>query len=62
MKKILAVLLAILLVASLAACGGANTTSDADNGSGASASYTIGICNYVDHPSLNQIEIGRAHV
>ncbi|MBQ9679234.1 MAG: ABC transporter substrate-binding protein [Ruminococcus sp.] len=55
MKKILAVLLAIMLVASLAACGGSGTSTATKDSAAVSATYTIGICNYVDHPSLNQI-------
>lgn len=58
MKKIIALILAVMLIASLAACGGSSnsTKSTADNAPKADApTYKIGICNYVDHPSLNQI-------
>lgn len=49
MKKIISlVLCAILILATLTACG----TSSKDTSKGA---YTIGICNYVDDASLNQI-------
>lgn len=55
MKKLIALLLTVLMVASLAACNtDANNTNDADADT-AAKSYKIGICNYVDHPSLNQI-------
>lgn len=50
MKKLFALLLAAALLLSLAACGSANANGGADH-----ASYTIGICNYVDDASLNQI-------
>lgn len=45
MKKVLALLLAVLFVTALVSCSG-------DNGEYA---YRIGICNYVDDASLNQI-------
>lgn len=55
MKKLFALLLAVLMVASMAACA-TTTDSTADEADAAvSATYTVGICNYVDHPSLNQI-------
>ncbi|MDD3164531.1 MAG: ABC transporter substrate-binding protein [Oscillospiraceae bacterium] len=58
MKKLLSLLLAAAMTLSLAACGAANTQSagtsptDADD---ATASYKVGIVNYVDDASLNQI-------
>ena len=73
MKKILALLLAVLMTVSLlTACGAktetasseaassepaANASSDetASSEETDTASYTIGICNYVDDASLNQI-------
>ena len=54
MKKCISLLLALLLVLSLAACGGApaqNTAAPAE----AKTVYTVGICNFVDDASLNQI-------
>lgn len=50
-KKIAALLTALTLVFVLCACGGKNAESKAD----AAAEYTVGICNYVDDASLNQI-------
>ena len=44
MKKIIAMMLAVLMLASLAACGGA----PADDGT-----YTIGICQIQTHPALD---------
>ena len=48
-KKLAATVLSAAMLLSLAACGGAETA--ADNGT----TYKIGICNYVDDASLNQI-------
>ncbi|MDO4379935.1 MAG: ABC transporter substrate-binding protein [Clostridia bacterium] len=61
MKKIIALVLALTLVFAFAACSGKD--SDATTASGDSSSapnseavtYKIGICNYVDDASLNQI-------
>ena len=64
MKKILALMLASLMVFSLAACSSSSSdTSDAsaDTAEDTSADtaeevvYTVGLCNYVDDASLNQI-------
>ena len=48
MKKIIAIALALTLVFSLAACA----TGETDTGK---KTYSIGICNFVDDASLNQI-------
>ncbi len=54
MKKIISVILTVLLLVSmLAACG--DKSEPAAESSGAEKSFTIGICNYVDDASLNQI-------
>jgi len=50
MKKIIALLLAVLTALTLVACGGTTQPDD-----GAAKTYKIGICNYVDDASLNQI-------
>ncbi|MBO5283942.1 MAG: ABC transporter substrate-binding protein [Lachnospiraceae bacterium] len=51
MKKLISVLLSMMLVLSLAACG-----SESEEASGsAGKTYSVGICNYVDDASLNQI-------
>lgn len=67
MKKLASLLLALTLALSLAACGGKDAPSagvigGADSptavivASGSDAqSYSVGVCNYVDHASLNQI-------
>lgn len=48
MKKFFAIILSLVIAASvLSSCGNSDAKKDAD--------YTIGICNYVDDASLNQI-------
>ncbi len=55
MKKIAALSLTLALAAgSMAACGGGSTDTEA-NGAEGGTTYTVGICNYVDDASLNQI-------
>jgi len=53
MKKIVAMLLAVMLVASLAACGGTQTGSKTGDGK-----YTIGVCQFMPHPALDQATEG----
>ena len=55
MKKALAAAMSLSLVLALAACS--NDTSSSNDGSGSSGGtvYKVGICNYVDDASLNQI-------
>ena len=55
MKKSISLLLAVLLVLSLAACGGGSVRSAAVPAETAKTVYTVGICNFVDDASLNQI-------
>lgn len=60
-KKLLTTLLTMTTILSFAACGAKNTdnalssTSESTNDSTAKTEYVIGICNYVDDASLNQI-------
>lgn len=49
MKKILSLILAAMILVTLAACGSNNTPANSET------TYKIGICNYVDDASLNQI-------
>ncbi|MBS6366265.1 MAG: ABC transporter substrate-binding protein [Clostridiales bacterium] len=58
MKKLLSVLLGAAMVLSLAACGAADdTTTDNNSTDNESAkTYKVGIVNYVDDPSLAQIQ------
>lgn len=56
LKKILALTLALSFALSLAACGGKISGPDGPSVNvGENKTYTIGICNYVDDASLNQI-------
>ena len=57
MKKSICVLLVLVLVLALAACGGSSAPSAAAPAPAQSAKrvYTVGICNFVDDASLNQI-------
>ena len=50
-KKLLALVLAAVMLLSCAACAKSTSTSSSDSGT----VYKIGICNYVDDASLNQI-------
>lgn len=61
MKKLLALLMALAMILALAACGstgsnsaGSSSASDAD-ASGDGTVYKVGIVNWMDHASLNQI-------
>lgn len=67
MKKLVSLALALILALSLAACGGSGSnagstaagaqtqTDTAQNGPTETVTYTVGICNFVDDASLNQI-------
>ncbi len=58
MKKMAAFFSALTVLASLAGCAAANTAATApaaDGGTSASKTFKVGICNYVDDASLNQI-------
>jgi len=67
MKKITAAVLSLTMLTALAACGGESSSSAGTDGA---TTYKVGICNYVDDASLNQIvdnirerlaELGAAH-
>ena len=69
-KQFFAGALALCLSLSLTACGGGETPAPAENNADGSVSVKVGICNYVDDASLNQIvdnirarleEIGQAN-
>lgn len=53
MKKFISVLLAMMLVLGLTACG--SDAGDSSSAGGDGKTYSVGICNYVDDASLNQI-------
>ena len=55
MKKSISLLLAALMILTLAACGGAPAQSTAAPTDAGKTVYTVGICNFVDDASLNQI-------
>lgn len=54
-KKILSLMLASIMGLSLVACGSSNAASSEAPAAEGSTTYKIGICNYVDDASLNQI-------
>ena len=59
MKKLLSVLLGAAMVLSLAACGTADDTTTDNNtatNDATTTTYKVGIVNYVDDPSLAQIQ------
>lgn len=59
MKKIIAVVCAVLMLASMAACNSATTadgTTAANNN--AADKYTIGICQFMPHPALDKATEG----
>ena len=53
MKKMLAALLAALMVLSLAACGASSAPAATSAPAAAAKTYTIGICQLVQHPALD---------
>ncbi len=71
MKKLFAAVLAMAMTLSLTACGGGETPApEQNNNADASVTFKVGICNYVDDASLNQIvenirtrlaELGEQH-
>ena len=52
MKKIIALLLAAMMVVSLAACGG-DTSKDDSSDNNTSKTYTVGVCQLVQHVALD---------
>ena len=55
-KKLLALVLATAMTLSLASCGGSKTetpSTGSDNSSAEGATYTVGICQLVQHPALD---------
>ena len=66
MKRSIALILALAMSLSLTACGSSEQPAP-ENASDVATTYKIGICNYVDDASLNQIvnniqeELGRIH-
>lgn len=52
-KKVLAVLMAVMMTASLAACGGSDSESASTDKGEATGTYNIGICQLVEHEALD---------
>lgn len=52
-KKVLAVLMAAMMTASLAACGGSDNESASTDKGEATGTYNIGICQLVEHEALD---------
>ncbi|MBQ3865379.1 MAG: ABC transporter substrate-binding protein [Clostridia bacterium] len=55
MKKIIAAVLALAMILCLAACGTAPASTSTSESHAGAKTYSIGICNFVDDASLNQI-------
>ena len=55
MKKLTSILLAFVLMLALCACGAEPAAEEAAAADPNAVVYTVGICNYVDDASLNQI-------
>ena len=60
MKKMIAMLLAVLMVLSMAACASSEDGAAGDNKGAANADgkYTIGICQFLPHPALDEATRG----
>ncbi len=62
MRKIIAMLLAVMLVLSMAACAGSEEPAKTGNNGNANANadgkYTIGICQFLPHPALDEATRG----
>ena len=55
-KKCISLVMAVCMAALLCACGASGSAASADpNASASGTTYKVGICNYVDDASLNQI-------
>ncbi len=54
-RKLFAALLALVMCLALCACGSSSAPAPEASDSDGTASFTVGICNYVDDASLNQI-------
>lgn len=57
LKKAAAILMVLAMTAGLTACGG-GSSSDSGEGSGGSDKYVIGICQQMEHPSLDDATAG----
>ena len=50
MKKVIAIVLAVMMLCAVTACGSSNGS---ENGGSADKTYTVGICQLVQHPALD---------
>ena len=60
-KKVMAVMTAAVMAAGLTACGSSSGSGDgagSSGGSGGSGKYVIGICQQMEHPSLDDATAG----
>ncbi len=57
MKKLIAILLALMMLVSLAACG-ETATGDENKDPAAKEQFTIGICQFMPHPALDKATEG----
>ena len=57
MKKLLALVLSTVMISSLVACGSAET-APTSAGSADGKTYTVGICQLVQHPALDAASEG----
>ena len=58
MKKLIAILMAALMLLSMAACGAATEGSGATNAAADDGKYTIGVCQFLPHPALDKATEG----
>lgn len=58
MKKLIAVILTLMMVVGLAACGGEEATSYIVEGPKSGDKFVIGICQFVPHPALDKATEG----
>ena len=58
MKKIISLVLALAMCLAVTACGGSATSSAPNSGSAEKDSYTVGICQLMEHASLDKATQG----
>ncbi len=58
MKKLMSLMLALVMVFAIAGCGNTNNTEDATDASAADDVFTVGICQLMEHESLDKATEG----